>query len=48
MPILVSDQVLQSNKNFNGIYDYYVDSKSNYIHQGICNGKWKIKAKNVN
>ena len=37
MPILVSDQVLQSNKNFNGIYDYYVDSKSNYIHQGICN-----------
>lgn len=37
MPILISDNVLQSNKNFNGIYDYYTDINSGLITKGICN-----------
>lgn len=37
MPILISDKVLQSNNNFNGLYDYYTNSNSPYINEGICN-----------
>jgi hypothetical protein len=37
MPILISDKVLQSNNNFNGLYDYYTNSNSPYINKGICN-----------
>jgi hypothetical protein len=37
MPILIADNVLQSYKNFNGIYDYSSDNSSNMIRKGICN-----------
>jgi hypothetical protein len=39
MPILLSNKVLHSNKNFNGLYDYFLDSKSTYVNKGICNLK---------
>jgi hypothetical protein len=37
MPILISDKVLKSNRNFNGIYDYYDNATSPTVSKGICN-----------